>query len=260
MTVLSDRASILTVLQDPGYDVLPAPPASTGVGLGWLRATGPRFSTGDAHERRRALAVADLASVEPDALRRAAMRHSVGHPLAVSAYRTPVAVLATALGVRTPVTALVARVAPWYPTGRPAESGGSENDDTDDADAAVAGLVTAFGGSADERTAARIALLVQAYDATARLILGAAEHGGIETALAVAPPVPLLRRQAGGMAVVLDIATAARDGGDPGLAFGAGLRPCPGRAHALALAVGVLSTVVGHATVVDHGSDGVGDE
>ena len=50
------------VLTDPAYDVPGVPDAPAGVA--WLRASVPRFSTGATHERRRALAVAELAKLD----------------------------------------------------------------------------------------------------------------------------------------------------------------------------------------------------
>jgi hypothetical protein len=46
-------AAALAVLTDPAFEVPPVPAAETGVG--WLRATVARFSSGEAHARRRAL-------------------------------------------------------------------------------------------------------------------------------------------------------------------------------------------------------------
>jgi hypothetical protein len=252
MKVLTDRSSILAVLHDPCYDVLVAPATTSRDGLAWLRATGPRFRTGDDHARRRAIAVALLAAVDPAPLQPAAAEHAAslraaGHPLAVMAYRTPVTVLAEVLAVHEPdqpgpsIADLVAHIAPAYPTG-------STDAGTSEADAAVDQLIALCGGRADEHTAVRIALLVQAYEGTARLILGAVAHGGIDQALLVAPPVPALRRRSPDGELLLDLAAA---GGGRALAFGAGLRPCPGQAHALALAAGVLSTVES----LDDGAD-----
>jgi cytochrome P450 len=133
------------------------------------------------------------------------------------------------------------------------------------ADAAVAELVAAFGGTPDERTATRIGLLVQACDATAGLIRQAAATGAGAPTEAVLtetlrhdPPVPGTRRVAPG--VVLDFAAANRDPAafpdadrfDPGrtdgnrhLTFGAGEHACPGADVALALAAGVLDAIRG---------------
>lgn len=146
----------MSVLDDPDHLVPPAPPGTSGIA--WLRAHVARFSEGEDHRRRRALAVGLLDAVPPDRLRRP------GHP---------VAVLAEALGLPRGVTEAVERVAGCYQP---------HTAITPEADAAVADLVAAAGGEWDEPTAARIGLLVQACDATRALIGGAT------------PPVPATRR------------------------------------------------------------------
>src|SRR5258705_10112305 len=64
-------ADVMAALADPH---LVPPPADSGPpgGVAWLRATVARFSAGDIHARRRALVQADLARLDPAALRRAA--------------------------------------------------------------------------------------------------------------------------------------------------------------------------------------------
>ncbi|WP_219417756.1 cytochrome P450, partial [Pseudonocardia nigra] len=158
----------------------------------------------------RALAFAELDRIPPDDLRRRAAECG-GHP---------VAVLAAALGL--PVDpADVATVAGVYHPHTPAPRA---------ADAAVARLVAACGGTSDERTAARIGLLVQACDATSALVRSARDRGSeVHDVLRDDPPVRVTRR---GDALV-DLASA-------GLPFGAGAHACPGREHALALAEGLL--------------------
>ncbi|MFE3223894.1 isocitrate lyase/phosphoenolpyruvate mutase family protein [Nocardia sp. NPDC059228] len=172
---------------------LPVPPVSPGEhGVAWLRAQVARFSEGDEHSRRRAIVERELAAVDAVALRRGRGHH--------------VAELAAALGVRVSV-ADVELVAECYRPHRPVSAA---------ADAAVDRLVAAFGGVADEVTANRIGILVQACVATSALIAGDN------------PPVPGTRRVgAGGELVEVDLT------GQP---FGAGRHACPGRAHALALA------------------------
>ncbi len=121
----------------------------------------------------------------------------------------------------------------------------------------VAALAAELGA---REGAARIALLVQACDATAALIgnaVAAALHDGrppeVDELLAETvrcdPPVRTTRRLctapatvaglevARGDVVVVDLASA-------GLTFGAGRRPCPGREQALALAAGVVAPVL----------------
>jgi hypothetical protein len=219
MQQISDREAAFAVLHDPSFVVPPVPPAA--VGVAWLRATVGRFSTGAVHERRRALSTAILESVPPEVLRTGGGPH-------------PVTVLARALGVPVEVGGLVRDVAQAYQPG---------TGDEPRADAAVDRLVEVLGGQRDEPAAARIGVLVQACDATATLI-DRARHRPVEDVLHDEPPVPATRRQAlvatqaGGVRVEAgEIVLVSLAGG---LAFGAGSRRCPGRAHALALAEGAL--------------------
>ncbi|WP_460724411.1 hypothetical protein [Nocardia heshunensis] len=157
-----------------------------------------RFSEGEAHRRRRALVEAELRGVDVEALR--------------GGGGTPTAKLAVALGLSPTVEADVALVAPCY---QPHMSV------TPEADLAVARLVAACGGVADEVTANRIGLLVQAHGATLALIEGRN------------PPVPTTRRVApSGEVVEVDLT---------GRPFGEGRHACPGREHALALAAGAVT-------------------
>jgi cytochrome P450 len=148
----------------------------------------------------------------------------------------------------------------------------------DSADEAVKALVTSLGGRFDEETATIIGLLVQAHDATAGLVTNTLaaydRHGAapveamlVET-LRHDPPVRSLRRvcaapygaHAAQTGLELDIAAANRDPevfADPErfdpyrpdarrhLTFGAGLRPCPGAVHALAIAAGLVDAIRG---------------
>ncbi|PRY44020.1 hypothetical protein [Umezawaea tangerina] len=158
-----------SALTDPRYTVPPVPAADQGVA--WLRASVARFCDGPAHERRRALVVAELAAVDPRTL--AGRRGS-----------SPVAVLAEALGLAV-APEDVELVAGCYQPHTAV---------TPEADDAVARLVEACGGVPDERTANRIGLLVQACAATAALVAG------------VHPPVPVTRRVApDGTLVVVDL-------------------------------------------------------
>lgn len=241
MQQISGRDAALAVLNDPTFVVPPVPPASAGVA--WLRATVGRFSTGEVHERRRALSIEILDAIPPESLRAcdadrtaesagAAAQEAAG----VRARPVhPVAILARAIGADESVVALVRDVAQAYQPG---------SGDDYRADAAVDRLVAAFGGSFDEPTAARIGVLVQACDATAVLI-ERARHRGVDDVLRDHPPVPATKRQALVTTTVGDVTIEAgevvrvRLGGD--LAFGAGPRRCPGRAHALALVAGALA-------------------
>ncbi|TQS46242.1 hypothetical protein FL583_06420 [Cryptosporangium phraense] len=203
------------MLTSPTFAVPGVPPGDRGVG--WLRASVARFSSGEPHRRRRALVVDLLATVPPDALR---STESDDHP---------VATLARALGLDVPV-ALVADVAQAYQPG---------TGDEPRADAAVDRLVDILGGDHDEATAARIGLLVQACQATTTLIERARTRP-IDDVLRDDPPAPTTKRVALTPTRLGDLTV---DAGEvvlvalaDGLAFGAGEHRCPGRAHALALA------------------------
>ena len=220
---ITDPAEVRAVLNDPAAIVPAAPAAGEPGGLTWLRATVSRFSNGEAHRRRRALACRELARIDPGELRRATRS---GAPV--------VDALAAALGLSVPVASQVAAVARAY---HPHTPGSAE------ADRAAASLVDAFGGIADEGTAVRISLLVQACDATAALVrraIALACDAPADDVLAAVlrddPPVRATRRVIGGAVVTLDRANAH----DTHLPFGSGPRCCPGREHALALAAGAL--------------------
>ncbi|MDG6109175.1 hypothetical protein Daura_10570 [Dactylosporangium aurantiacum] len=156
MQTIDDPGDALAVLHDPGFVVPPVPAAAHGVA--WLRASVGRFSDGAAHTRRRGLSESILSTVDPEALRAAA---------ASSPHAHPVQLLCTALGLDSSprTTDAVRVVAAAYQPG---------TGDEPAADTAVEILVAACGGTADETTAARIGLLVQACDATATLIARAA--------------------------------------------------------------------------------------
>ncbi len=273
MTTLTRYAEVAAALADPRFEVPPVPPAGPDVDLRWLRATVCRFSTGDIHARRRGLAEQNLAGIAPAELR----AHAAARTGSMPPSRVPAAALATALGAPESVVDSVSTVAGHYqpgtgdPTGAPA------------ADAAVRALVDAFGGVPDEPTAAKIVLLAQAYAATGALVDHAlravarwrptADVPAILTeTLRLDPPVTVLRRLCvtatadlpAGTPVLLDLAAANRDPevfADPDsfvpgrpvapLTFGVGLRPCPGRDHAFALAAGVLETVLAAGSVAD---------
>lgn len=214
MQQISGRAAALAVLTDPTFIVPPVAPASAGVA--WLRATVARFSSGEVHKRRRALAVALLDEIPPESLLARRGEH-------------PVATLSRALGGDEAVVDLVRDVAQAY---QPATG------DESRADGAVNQLVAVFGGSFDERTAARIALLVQACEPTATLI-ERARHRPVHEVLREDPPVRATKRQALATTSVGDMTIEAGEVVPVLLAddlvFGAGAHRCPGRAHALAL-------------------------
>lgn len=224
MHLISDHDQAVAVLNDPNFVVPAVPPATEGVA--WLRASVGRFSSGPAHQRRRALAEAILDAVPPQSLRAPTARH-------------PVAVLARAIGVPENVVEPVEAVAQAYQPG---------TGDDARADVAVDQLVRAFGGAYDEATAARIGVLVQACAATTVLIERARQHP-VEVVLRDHPPVPMTRRQALVTTTVGDVTVTAGDvvqvGLSGGLAFGTGPRRCPGQHHALALVDGALGNSLG---------------
>ncbi|MFG1921913.1 hypothetical protein [Cryptosporangium sp. NPDC048952] len=225
----------MSILTDPAYIVPPVPDASRGVA--WLRASVARFSSGDAHRRRRALAVALLATIPPDTLadhfaaeaalaaraegaataEGAALVEGAADAGGGSGAPHPVAVLARALGIEVPVE-WVEEVAQGYQPG---------TGDQGRADLAVERLVGRLGGVYDEATAARIGVLVQACQATVALI-DRSTNASVDDVLRDDPPAPATKRLApNGEIVWVPLS------GD--LAFGAGPHACPGRAHALAL-------------------------
>jgi cytochrome P450 len=282
-------ADAVALLNNPAFEVPPVPPVPGGSpsditpDLAWLRATVSRFASGADHLRRRALATALLDAIDLGELRARAAEASAtalaegATPEAV-ALRGPVTALAAALRLDPSVVDHVAVVARGYQPGTDAGAAG---------DIAVRALVAAAGGIPDEITAARIAVLVQAYDATATLIgnaLAAARVAPVGTTvdsllaetLRFDPPARAMRRVCvassavgattvdTGTLIMVDVAVANRDSAvfaapddfDPDrtdaerhLAFGTGIRPCPGRDHALALAGGVLSALLGTGNV-----------
>ncbi|MGD6748455.1 isocitrate lyase/phosphoenolpyruvate mutase family protein [Streptomyces sp. BH106] len=254
-----------------------APPAAEGkegASMAWLRATVPRFSSGAAHARRRALVEAELARLDVARLRKAAARW----PEAEDAAPYVVSTLAEALGYREPhvVAEAVGTVSRVYFGG-----------ETPEADAAVTHLVDLLSPPEErqgeglrrgqqvhdgpqrpdhaELAAARICLLVQARDATAALVRHADAASAdapvdarpvewlIHETLRNDPPVRALRRVAvrdtrvagrdvaAGDLVLLDATAAAPTDAHEPLAFGAPPRVCPGREHAMALVAGALA-------------------
>lgn len=206
---------------------------SVPAGIEWLRCTVARFSSGVDHERRRATAVELLAQVSPGDLRANA---------AARPHTPPVELLAEALGITGVRAATVSAIAAAY---HPHTA--HDPVTLSAADRAVARLVACCGGTADERTAAVIGLLVQACDATAALVesvMDAVRHDGNRAPDAVVaevlrrdPPVRSTRRiPPGGVRLEVDLAAA-------GLPFGAGRHRCPGQEHAVAVAAGVAEGV-----------------
>ncbi|MGQ4489436.1 isocitrate lyase/phosphoenolpyruvate mutase family protein [Streptomyces sp. 372A] len=242
-------AEIRAALADPAL-VPPAPgplDGAPGASVAWLRAAVARFASGEPHRRRRALVEAELARLSPADLHRAA---SAAHGEGDLRTRV-VSSLAAALDM--PEPGRIARETAVVADAYFGEDGGAE------ADLAVARLVALLApGPADETrleaVANRIGLLAQACAATATLVEAVAAAGaGVPTArvLRTDPPVRVMRRTAAratrvagreiaeGDEVLLDPACAQQEHPVP-LTFGAPPRVCPGRAHALALAEGLL--------------------
>jgi cytochrome P450 len=228
------RGRMLTIgpeaLTDARFEV-PEVPADAPQGtVSWLRAHVARFSRGPDHATRRTLVEAILAELDLEALRRNA---SAG----------PVEALAAALGVTGVAddVRVLARV--YLPPAEP----------DDNADAAVARLVAAFGGRFDDETANRIGLLAQTCAATTTLIARAGAlrvddpQAAVEELVARVlrddPPATVTRRaavspvRAAGHEVAAGETVTVSLTGTP---FGAGAHACPGRDHAIALARGAL--------------------
>jgi cytochrome P450 len=190
----------------------PGPPGPYGT-LAWLRATVSRFANGETHARRRALVESLLAELDPAELREAAATLAYAAPLGVERPYLPVAVLARRLGARDIAAAVAATrvvAAAYQPhTSHPG------------ADEALGALLSLLPEGDEEVVAARVAILVQACEATAGLVRGEDV------------PVPVTRRVgADGETVLVDLSDRP---------FGAGPRRCPGERHARALVEGVLA-------------------
>jgi len=255
---VADPALIRAILADPRYTVpdpgCGAPPRT----MHWLRQNVARFSHGPDHARRRELAESLLRSLDAARLRAdardqtSAVIDEAGRGpfdvMARVARRVPGLVLAAALGCADPEL-LIGHLAPVAAVYQPGPT------DPRTADGPVARLADLMPGGPDELVAARIGLLIQAYDATAGLI-GNAVVAGIRAgragpaaelvgqALRADPPVRFTRRVTpSGETIALDLTVA---GDDPAghLAFGYGQRICPGAAHAIALAEGAVQPLL----------------
>jgi cytochrome P450 len=272
MRVISRYDEVVAALEDPAYVVPPAVPAETGVA--WLRSHVARFSEGADHDRRRAMAVAELDKIGPEDLRTAAGDN-------------PTAILAAALGLppdRLPgVVSDVAAVARVYLLGEVdpeadaaverlvAAVGGASRgrsttvkegeeatveegeeatveegeeatvEDGEESTFEEGGQVTGNEGDHDEATAARIGLLVQAHTATATLVARSIDSGrSVAETVRVDSPVPGTRRlDPDGDLVFLDFTKANAEAAGEPVTFGAGRHRCPGKAHALAVAEGL---------------------
>jgi cytochrome P450 len=256
--VVADPALVRDILADPGYTVpdpgCGAPPRT----MHWLRQNVARFSNGTDHARRRELAESLLRPLDPAWLRTAARDQTSAvideagrgpfNVMTRVARRVPGLVLAAALGCADPEL-LIGHLGPVAAVYQPGPA------DPRTADGSVSRLAGLLPGGPDELVAARIGLLIQAYDATAGLI-GNAVVAGIRAGrpgpatelvaqtLRADPPARATRRVTpSGETIAVDLTVA---GDDPAghLAFGYGQRLCPGSAHAVALAEGAVEPLL----------------
>jgi len=275
---LTRYRDVTAILADRRFDVPAAPPASHG--LAWLRGAVSRFSRGALHARRRELATALLPP--PAQLRAAAARLAADPDATPQNVPVTVLVEALGARKPVPEQVAVVTPGYFGRVQARLSDVDTSADGLDAIDAAVEDLVAAFGGGRTEQVAAAIGLLVQAHEATGGLVtraLAALHHQPPTAPLAAVlaetlrydPPVPTMRREClvdhdrpghgritAGTVVVLDLAAANRDpevfadpdrfdAGRPNLdrvlTFGSGPRACPGRDHALALALGTIEGV-----------------
>ncbi len=176
--IASRYADVQAILADDRFEVAAVPDSGAAPGtIAWLRASVSRFANGAEHQRRRALAVAELDRLGPQALREDARQRAqaalaaAGNPgdqvdvMALLARRVPMATLAAALGATDPdaaATAVIAVAAAYF--------GAAAEPVTQAADAGTARLLELLGPAGTEVLVARITLLAQACDGTAGLI------------------------------------------------------------------------------------------
>lgn len=296
--IVTRRGDARAVLADPSYEVPEAPAIGSVGSIGWLRSSVSRFSNGPDHARRLTQVVAELDRIDPAALRAGA--ESLAHTLidaasrqgrlevmAALARRVPVTVLAGWLGITDTehaAAAVCVTAAAYFP-------GAPEARDRA-ADVTTAELVRLLSPADEDTIVAKIAVLVQACDATAALIgktichalpPAGTRHQAWPTEAIMAevirhdPPLRVTRRVSrrgarldgrllpAGRTVLVRVDSANRDPAvsgvapgqfDPGrrqtsdLTFGYGIRPCPGKDHALSLAAGVIQAVRDRCTAV----------
>lgn len=271
------RAEVVAVLADPALVPVRPPadaPAEEQVSgtAAWLRARVARFAHGPAHARRRAFVEAEIARIDDERLRRAALETAREAGTGADPRFVAVQALAQALALPDPaaVAADVALVSGVYFGGSdPAASG------------ALVRLIAVYREAAaeanedqdDEEIANRISVLIQAFDATGRLV-GQARHAAEAAAPAAPadiatllldtlrhdPPVLVMRRVAArtttvagvevtaGDLVTLDIAAASADpelfdSGSSPLTYGSEPRRCPGMRQSLIVAAAILEVL-----------------
>lgn len=293
--VVTRHQDVCAVLSDPGFEI-PGVTGSAPAGtIAWLRGSVSRFANGEDHARRRAIAIRAADALAPAELRADAHRRALAildaagtgrvDVMATMARRVPMAVLAAALGIADAergAELAITTAAAYFP--------GADPERERAADDSTAELVRLLGPGDEEVIAARIAVMMQACDATAALIgtavssvlPPAGDSPAAETDAIVAevarlnPPARGLRRVSAadtevdgcpvpaGSLVVLRLDSANRDPGlfhspgefEPGrdesqsLTFGYGLRPCPGASQALMLAAGVVQAIRDRCTAV----------
>lgn len=232
----ADRDSICAVLESPDLGVPTVPPCGAVGTIGWLRASVSRFVNGPEHDARRARAQALIDGLDLERLHERARRHTgVGaddrHVVAV--------VLAEALGADRPddvAAAVLDCAAAYFP--------GADAAIEQRGDAAVRRLLELLGTDDLELTVARIAVLVQACDATA-LLIGTIRSGSTEPPLRAMRRVALVDTSVAGQAiaagelVTCDLVQASA--GPLELTFGHGPRACPAAPAAQAIATGAAA-------------------
>ncbi|MEU4703576.1 hypothetical protein [Nonomuraea dietziae] len=242
---ITDHAAARAVLSDPSCVPPPVPSGAPFGTLAWLRSQVSRFAFGVEHAERRALVEECLSALDPSALRSAAATRAAR---GAEIMEIPAGVLGEALGIDD--TGALVRAVDAAATGYLSGEG------TPEADAAVATLLGLVGPAGDlPRAVARITVLLQAHGATTGLLRNAVARLAGESAPATAgqllletlrrdPPLLVTKRvDAYGAPIEIDL-VAANDGHDEHLTFGHGVRPCPGAEHAMAIATGVLETIM----------------
>lgn len=222
---------------------VPAPPA------GSVQFHMARFSEGAEHTRRRAVAEARLAVIDPGGLQAEAHARTAAHiagrnevdVMAELARSVPVAALVAALGAADVDAAVAATRRLCLALAPPDGSAPSDGWPEVRTPASLLGLDV---DQDPEEAVNVVALLFQAMDATAGLIGNALRAGPGPPPMTV---IRTLRITPAGVRRAVDLGAA-----DPPLPFGAGRHRCPGEAHALALAEGVLGALdAAGAVVVD---------
>ncbi|MGH9170304.1 MAG: cytochrome P450 [Acidimicrobiales bacterium] len=288
--VASRYADVREVLADKRLGVPAVTEGGPAGSIAWLRASVSRFTNGAAHQHRRGLAVQELAHLDPADLYHIARRRSRETIVASGGAGTRVDVMA-GLARHVPVASMAellgsanaAEVADAVIVAAAAYFPGAGREQQQRGDTATAQLVEMFSPLEPEVIVARIALMIQACDATAGLI-GTALHilaeqpasaAGVPTetlleeVLRHSPSLLVTRRialdatevdgvpVAAGEPVVCMVEAANRDPdvfdeperfapgreAPPSMTFGYGYRPCPARSQALMLAAAVVDSV-----------------